>query len=565
MNKRILIIGGVAGGASVAARARRLDAGAEIIMFERGPHVSFSNCSLPYYLSGVVGNSDALLMMSPEKFKKSYDIDARVNSEVTAINRDKKTIEIKNTLTGDVHEEAYDVLVMAPGASPVKPRSIGGIDGKNVYTVRNVADIVHLKDGLEAAGAENTAVIGGGFIGIEVAENLAKAGKKVTVVEAMNQILAPFDYDMVQMLHKELLDNGVSLIVEDGVKTIEEKQITLASGKTVPADAVILAIGVAPETGLAKAAGLEIGETGGILVDHNYRTSDKNIYAVGDAIEVFDRMTGKPSRLALAGPALRQARAAADAMYGIPDDNRGVIGSCALRVFGLNAAATGLNERNARKAGIPCDFVYVIPDDKVGIMPGSAPMHFKLVFEVPTGRILGAQAIGRGNVDKRVDVIAAMVSMNGTIRDLKNLELCYSPVFGTARDVVNQAALVAENILYGRFRQVPVTQVRSLVEEQAFIVDVREKGEYEAGHLKGSVNIPLSELRERTDEIPKDRPVYLHCRSSQRSYNALMALQGRGYENVVNISGSFLGICLYEYYNDVAMGREKIVTEYNFA
>ena len=565
MNKRILIIGGVAGGASVAARARRLDAGAEIIMFERGPHVSFSNCSLPYYLSGVVGNSDALLMMSPEKFKKSYDIDARVNSEVTAINRDKKTIEIKNTLTGDVHEEAYDVLVMAPGASPVKPRSIGGIDGKNVYTVRNVADIVHLKDGLEAAGAENTAVIGGGFIGIEVAENLAKAGKKVTVVEAMNQILAPFDYDMVQMLHKELLDNGVSLIVEDGVKTIEEKQITLASGKTVPADAVILAIGVAPETGLAKAAGLEIGETGGILVDHNYRTSDKNIYAVGDAIEVFDRMTGKPSRLALAGPALRQARAAADAMYGIPDDNRGVIGSCALRVFGLNAAATGLNERNARKAGIPCDFVYVIPGDKVGIMPGSAPRHFKLVFEVPTGRILGAQAIGRGNVDKRVDVIAAMVSMNGTIRDLKNLELCYSPVFGTARDVVNQAALVAENILYGRFRQVPVTQVRSLVEEQAFIVDVREKGEYEVGHLKGSVNIPLSELRERTDEIPKDRPVYLHCRSSQRSYNALMALQGRGYENGVNISGSFLGICLYEYYNDVAMGREKIVTEYNFA
>lgn len=565
MNKRILIIGGVAGGASVAARARRLDAGAEIIMFERGPHVSFSNCSLPYYLSGVVGNSDALLMMSPEKFKKSYDIDARVNSEVTAINRDKKTIEIKNTLTGDVHEEAYDVLVMAPGASPVKPRSISGIDGKNVYTVRNVADIVHLKAGLEAAGAENTAVIGGGFIGIEVAENLAKAGKKVTVVEAMSQILAPFDYDMVQMLHKELLDNGVSLIVEDGVKTIEEKQITLASGKTVPTDAVILAIGVAPETGLAKAAGLEIGETGGILVDHNYRTSDKNIYAVGDAIEVFDRMTGKPSRLALAGPALRQARAAADAMYGISDDNRGVIGSCALRVFGLNAAATGLNERNARKAGIPCDFVYVIPGDKVGIMPGSAPMHFKLVFEVPTGRILGAQAIGRGNVDKRVDVIAAMVSMNGTIRDLKNLELCYSPVFGTARDVVNQAALVAENILYGRFRQVPVTQVRSLVEEQAFIVDVREKGEYEAGHLKGSVNIPLSELRERTDEIPKDRPVYLHCRSSQRSYNALMALQGRGYENVVNISGSFLGICLYEYYNDVAMGREKIVTEYNFA
>ena len=290
---------------------------------------------------------------------------------------------------------------------------------------------------------------------------------------------------MVQMLHKELLDNGVSLIVDDGVKTIEEKQITLASGKTVPADAGYSGYWCSAGDGACESSRTGDRRDRRHLVDHNYRTSDKNIYAVGDAIEVFDRMTGKPSRLALAGPALRQARAAADAMYGIPNDNRGVIGSCALRVFGLNAAATGLNERNARKAGIPCDSVYVIPGDKVGIMPGSAPMHFKLVFEVPTGRILGAQAIGRGNVDKRVDVIAAMVSMNGTIRDLKNLELCYSPVFGTARDVVNQAALVAENILYGRFRQVPVTQVRSLVEEQAFIVDVREKGEYEAGHFEG--------------------------------------------------------------------------------
>jgi NADPH-dependent 2,4-dienoyl-CoA reductase/sulfur reductase-like enzyme/rhodanese-related sulfurtransferase len=564
MSKRILIVGGVAGGASVAARARRIDASAEIIMFERGPHVSFSNCALPYYLSGTVGSSDALVMMSPAKFKKSYDIDARVHSEVISINREEKTIQVKDTVTGAVTEEHYDTLVLAPGASPIRPRSIEGVDSPNVYTVRNVTDIVRLKDEMEKNGVKQAAVIGGGFIGIEVAENLAKAGKQVTVIEAMNQVLSPLDYDMVQMVQKEMLDNGLNLIVEDGVAAIHPDKVVLASGREVAAEAVVLAIGVAPETGLAKAAGLEIGETGGIKVDHDYRTSDKNIYAVGDAIQVFNQLTHKPSRLALAGPAQRQARAAADSMYGIPHDHKGVIGSCAIRVFNLNVAATGLNERAAKAAGIPCDFAYVIPGDKVGMMPGSAPMHFKLVFEVPTGKILGAQAVGKGSTDKRIDVIAAMISMNATIEDLKELELCYSPVFGTAKDVVNQAALVATNLLYGRFRQVPVSDVRSLVENNAFIVDVREENEYAGGHLLNSVNIPLSQLRERMDEIPKDRPVYLHCRSSQRSYNAIMALQGHGYENLYNISGSYLGICLYEYYNDVTKNRRKIMTEYNF-
>ena len=548
----------------MAARARRIDASAEIIMFERGPHVSFSNCALPYYLSGTVGSSDALVMMSPAKFKKSYDIDARVHSEVISIDRKEKTIQVKDTVTGAVTEEHYDTLVLAPGASPIRPKSIEGVDGPNVYTVRNVTDIVRLKDEMEKNGVKQAAVIGGGFIGIEVAENLAKAGKQVTVIEAMNQVLSPLDYDMVQMVQKEMLDNGLNLIVEDGVAAIHPDKVVLASGREVAAEAVVLAIGVAPETGLAKAAGLEIGETGGIKVDHDYRTSDKNIYAVGDAIQVFNQLTHKPSRLALAGPAQRQAHAAADSMYGIPHNNKGGIGSCAIRVFNLNVAATGLNERAAKAAGIPSDFAYVIPGDKVGMMPGSAPMHFKLVFEVPTGKILGAQAVGRGNTDKRIDVIAAMISMNATIEDLKELELCYSPVFGTAKDVVNQAALVATNLLYGRFRQVPVSDVRSLVENNAFIVDVREENEYAGGHLLNSVNIPLSQLRERMEEIPKDRPVYLHCRSSQRSYNAIMALQGHGYENLYNISGSYLGICLYEYYNDVTKNRKKIVTEYNF-
>ena len=564
MGKRILIVGGVAGGASAAARARRIDAQAEIIMFEKGSHVSSSGCSLPYYLSGTVEDSEALIMMSPEKFKKSYDIDARVNQEVTAIHRDRKTIEVKDVSTGVTREEAYDVLVLAPGAAPIRPKSIKGADRPEVYTIRNVVDIIRLKEGVASGKIRDVAVIGGGFIGIETAENLRKLGKQVTVIEAMDQILAPLDYDFVQMVQKEMMDHGVQVIVGDGVKEIDGSQVLLASGKAVPAQAVVLAIGVAPETGLARQAGLEIGETGGIKVDHNYRTSDENIYAVGDAIEVFQQLTQKPGRLALAGPALRQARAAADSMYGRPCANKGVIGSCAIRVFDLNIAATGLNEKAARKAQIPYDFAYVIPSDKVGIMPQSAPMHFKLLFQVPTGKILGAQAIGKGNVDKRVDVVAALIAMNGTVEDLKELELCYSPVFATARDVVNQAGLVASNLLNGYYRQVPVSKVRQLVEEHAFIVDVREEHEYQAGHLINSVNIPLSQLRERTDEIPKDRPVYIHCRSGQRSYNAVMALLGRGYRNVYNISGSFLGICLYEYFRDVTENREKIVTEYNF-
>lgn len=564
MAKRILIVGGVAGGASAAARARRIDESAEIIMFEKGPDVSFSNCALPFYLSRMVKNSEALVLMSPEKFKKQYNIEARVNNEVLKINRKEKYIEVKNLVTGEVYKESYDKLVLSPGAVPIRPKSIEGIMGPDVFTIRNVVDIKKLDDYLVQNNIKDVAVVGGGFIGVEVTENLRLAGLNVSLVEALNQIMAPFDYDMAQILHKEMLDKGVNLILNDGVKKINEDSIELESGKKVAAGAVVMAIGVRPEISLAKDAGLQIGVTGGIKVDHNYLTSDKNIYAVGDAIEVYSKLTHKPARLALAGPAQRQARAAADHMYNIPHNNKGVIGSSVVRLFDLNAASTGLNEKTAKEAGINYDFVYIIPGDKVGLMPGSNPMHFKLIYEYPTGRILGAQAIGKGNVDKRIDVIAAMISMGGTLEDLKELELCYAPLFGTAKDVVNHAALVGLNLLYGRFRQVPVTKVRELVEDNAFIVDVREKNEYDKGHLINAVNIPLSEIRDRLDEIPKDRPVYLHCRSSQRSYNAVMALQNLGYDNVINISGSFLGICCYEYYNDQVTGRDKIVTEYNF-
>ena len=564
MSKRILVVGGVAGGASTAARARRLDESAEIIIFERGPHVSFSNCSLPFYLSGIVEDVDSLILMDPEKFKSRYNIEVRVNNEVTKINRDKKTIVVKDLTTGREYEESYDKLVLSPGASPILPNSIEGVHNKNVFTVRNVVDIDNLNTYIKENNIKDIAVIGGGFIGLEVAENLRLAGINVSIVEALNQVMAPFDYDMVQILHKEIIDQGVELILEDGVKKIEEGYIELQSGKRVNAEAVVMAIGVRPETQLAKEAGLEIGETGGIKVDHNFRTSDKDIYAVGDAIEVYNRLTHKPSRLALAGPAQRQARAAADHMYNMTVRNDGVIGSSVIKVFDMNAACRGLNEKQAKQAAISYDYVYIIPRDKVGLMPDNNPMHFKLLFEVPTGKVLGAQAIGKGAVDKRIDVIATMIAMDGTLEDLKELELCYSPMFGTARDVVNYAALVALNILNGVYRQVPVTKARELVENDAFIIDIREKHEYEKGHLNNAINIPLSQLRQRVDEIPKNRPVYLYCRSSQRSYIAIMALKQMGFENLYNISGSFLGISYYEYFNDQVTGRNKILTGYNF-
>ena len=564
---KLVVVGGVAGGASAAARVRRLDAQAEIVMFERGEHVSFSNCCLPYHLSGTVASSDALVLMSPEKFKKQHNINARTNSEVIDIKRAEKKVVVKNLVSGEIYEESYDKLVLAPGANPIMPKSIAGIDRANVFAVRNVTDIRAIKAFMDKPETENVVVVGGGFIGVEVAENLKEAGKNVSLIEGADQIMAPFDYDMVQILHKELDDNGVELYLSSTLTAIEDgfvKAVKNGEEFTVKADAVVMAIGVAPETTLAVKAGLEIGETRGIKVNHHYQTSDPDIYAVGDAVEIFNALTHKPGRLALAGPAQRQARAAADHMYGLHHNNRGYIGSSCIRVFGQNAASTGLNEKAAKAAGYSCDSVMVLPNDKVGLMPGAHYMVFKLVFEVPTGRILGAQAIGMGATDKRIDVIAAMITMGATLEDLKELELCYSPVFGTAKDIVNFAATVGLNVLYGRFRQVHVNEVRGLVESGAYIVDVREENEFANGHLKGAHNIPLSQLEERMNEIPKDVPVYLHCRSSQRSYYAVCRLQGNGYTNVTNISGSFLGISLYEYFNDKKMGRTPVVTEYNF-
>ncbi|MGN0026753.1 MAG: FAD-dependent oxidoreductase [Clostridium sp.] len=563
--KKILIVGGVAGGASAAARLRRLSEEDKIIMFEKGPHVSFSNCALPYHLSGLIDEADKLVLMSPEKFQSQYNIEARVNSEVTLIDKENKEIEVKNYLTGETYRESYDKLILSPGAKPIVP-NIPGIDKVNVFTIRNVVDIDKLNKFVKDLDAKDVAVIGGGFIGVEAAENLREAGYNVSLIEALNQILKPFDYDMVQILHKEIYDKGINLIVGDKVENFEENKVVLNSGKKINAKAVVMAIGVSPETTLAKEAGLEIGVTGAIKVDSNYKTSDDDIYAVGDAIEVYHALTHSATKISLAGPALKQARSVADHINGKKGINKGYIGSSAIKVFDYNSASTGLNEGliKALNMNINYDIVRLITNDKVGIMPDAKPMHFKLLFEVPTGKVLGAQAIGMGDVAKRVDVVATLIKLGGTVEDLKDLELCYAPPYSTAKDVVNYAGYIASNLLNGDFKQVNVDKVRDLVESNAYIIDVREIREYENGHIKGAKNIPLSQLRERVNEIPKDVPVYLHCRTGQRSYNAALALQNLGYKNLYNVTGSFLGLSFYEYYNDVITNRESIVTKYNF-
>ena len=565
MKKKILIVGGVAGGASAAARLRRLSEEDEIIMFEKGPHVSFSNCALPYHLSGIIDEADKLVLMSPEKFKAQYNIEARVNSEVISIDRKNKELEIKNTQTGEIYRENYDKLILSPGAKPIVP-NIPGIEKVNMFTIRNVVDIDKLNKFVKELNIKEVAVIGGGYIGVEAAENLKEAGYEVSLIEAMDQILKPFDYDMVQILHKEIYDNGVNLVVGDKVSSFEKDKVVLSSGKKVNAKAVVMAIRVSPEVSLAKEAGIELGETGAIKVDKNYKTNDDDIYAVGDAIEVYNSLTHSMTKLSLAGPALKEARSVADHINGKRGINNGYIGSSAIKVFDYNAAATGLNESLIKvlNMNIKYDIVRLITNDKVGIMPDASPVHFKLIYEVPTGKVLGAQAIGKGDVAKRVDIVATIIKLGGTIEDLKDLELCYAPPYSTAKDVVNYAGYIASNLLNGDFRQVNVDKVRKLVESGAYIIDVREIREYENGHIKGAKNIPLSQLRERINEIPKDIPVYLHCRTGQRSYNAALALQNLGYRNVYNVTGSFLGLSFYEYFNDKTTERESIVTQYNF-
>lgn len=563
--KKILIIGGVAGGASTAARLRRHSEEDRIIMFEKGPHVSFSNCGLPYHLSGMISEVEKLVLMSPEKFLAQYNIEARVNNEVIEIDRENKEVVVKDIVTKKTYRESYDKLVLSMGAKPIVPK-FEGLDSVNVFTIRNVVDINRLNLFVKEKKDKKITVIGGGFIGIEAAENLREAGYEVTLIEAADQILKIFDYDMVQRLQKEMYDKGVELIVGDKVERFKKNCVVLESGKVIISEVVVLAIGVAPDTELAVKAGIELGKTGAVKTDNNYMTNDRDIYAVGDMIEVYSPLFNDYFKLSLAGPAQKQARAVADHINGRVVNNRGYIGSSVIKVFDFNGASTGLTESLIKARGMSLNYetIEIIPSDKVGLMLDANPMYFKMIFEVPTGRVLGAQAIGKGNVDKRIDVIASVIKFGGTIEDLKDLELCYAPPFGTAKDVVNFGGYVASNVLERRFKQEHFSKVRELLEDGECIIDIREKNEYTEGHLKGVPNIPLSELRERVNEVPKDRTVYLQCRSGQRSYNACLLLQNLGYTNVINITGGILGISMYEYFNDKTQNREPIVTKYFF-
>ncbi len=559
MSKKYLIVGGVAGGASAAARLRRLGEDDEIIMFEKGPDVSFSNCSLPYLLSGEVANAEDLIMMTPELFKGQYNIDARTNNEVLAIDRERKEIKVKDLLTGKTYKESYDKLILSPGAKPIVP-NLPGIEKANVFIVRNVVDIEKLNTFIKTTNPSRITVVGGGFIGIEVMENLVEAGHKVTLVQSPPQILNQLDDDMVQVLHKEVMGQGVELILRDRVTAFDTNKAILKSGKEIESEVVVMSIGIVPVTDLAVQADLELGETGAIKVDSNYLTNDPDIYAVGDAIEVYNFLTQEYTKLSLAGPALKQARCVADHIHGRLINNTGFIGSSVVKVFNFNAANTGLSEKMLAKLNIDYDWVLIVPKDKVGIMPDAEELGFKLIFEKPTGRILGAQAVGRGNVDKRIDVIATAIKFGATIENLRDLELCYAPPFGTGKDVINFAGYVASNLMHGDFKQISFSKMRALVENGAYTLDVREIDEYENdGSVKNAINIPLSQLRDRVDEIPRDVPVYAYCRSGQRSYNAILTLQAKGYKNLFNIAGGFTGLSAYEYFTDKTTGREPIV------
>lgn len=564
MSKKYLIVGGVAGGASAAARLRRLDENAQVIMFEKGPYVSFSNCCLPYHVSKIVPKLEKLVLMSPEKFAKQYNIEARVNSEVISINREERFVIVKNVETGETYKENYDKLVLSPGAKAVFP-NFEGKDKMDIFTLRDVPDIAKIMAFIDKKKPKHMTVIGGGFVGVEMAENLREIGIEVTLVEAMEQIMMTFDNEMVQVLHKCLVDHGVKLELKQRVSKFAKGKVILENGNKIKTDGVILSIGVTPRTEFIKQLGINLDDRGYILVDDNYQTNDSNIYAVGDAIKVKYALSGKVEPLPLAGPANKQGRLVADHINGLEIDNRGYIGSSVIKVFNYTAAVTGLTERYIKQHELNIDYevVYSGPGDRVGLMPGAKPILMKALFEKGTGKILGAQALGEGFVEKRIDVIATAIKFGGTVKDLQDLELCYAPPYATGKDAVNFIGYIGNNLNKGDYKQVSFTKVRELLCNDAQIIDVREEAEYENGHIIGAKNVPMSQMRQRFSEIDKSKPVYVHCRTAQRSYNMTLYLQSLGYD-VYNIAGSYLFISIFEDTMDKLENRKSILTKPNF-
>ena len=550
---KTVMIGGVAGGASAAARLRRLDESAEIIILERGDYVSFANCGLPYYIGGSITDKNSLTLQTPESFRARFNIDVRVNNEAVKINSDDKTVTVKNLKTGKFYSESYDNLILSPGASPVRP-DIEGIESEIVFTLRNIPDTLKIKEYIEKAEPKSAFVVGGGYIGVEMAENLSEAGLKVSIAELADHLIASLDFDMAADVHRYIKSKGIDLYLNNSVKAIDGKTVILQSGQ-IETDMVIMSVGVRPETVLATECGIETNSRGSILVDRNMKTNIPHIYAVGDAVEVTDYITGKPAFIPLAGPANKQGRIAADNIAGFDSQYTGTQGSSVLKLFGMTIAATGLNEKNAKAAGINYDKTYIYSGSHASYYPGASNMSIKALWDKETLKILGAQIIGFDGVDKRMDVLAAAIRFGARITDLAGLELCYAPPFGSAKDPVNMLGFVAENIVTGKVKQFFWHDIEDLPRDGSVtLLDVRSPAEVRRGRIDGFMNIPLDSLRERIGEIPKNKPVYIHCHSGLRSYIACRILAGNGYD-CFNLAG---GWRLYE-----SVINEKTVPEYS--
>lgn len=535
--KKIVIIGGVAGGASCAARLRRLDENADIVLLERGEYISYANCGLPYHVGDVIKSRDALLLQTPEAMKKKYGIDVRVKNEVTAIDREKKTVAVRRLDTGEAYEESYDTLVISTGSSPVRP-PIPGIESSRIQTLWTVPDTDRIRALIKDNGIQSAAVIGGGFIGLEMAENLRHAGLSVSLIEMQDQVMAPVDYEMAQILHENITQNEVSLFLGDGVKAFEDQEnavtITLKSGKTLSAELVILSIGVRPNSELAKAAGLSVNERGGIIVDKYLKTSDPDIYAVGDVIQVDDFIFKDPTMIPLAGPANKQGRIAANNIAGAHETYEGTQGTSVAKVFDLTAASTGANEKvllkRGLKKGMDYESILITQNSHAGYYPGAVPLSLKLLFSADGKKIFGAQIVGRDGVDKRIDTLAVAIRLDAGVSDLKNLELAYAPPFSSAKDPVNMAGFVAENVLTGKitFSDWNVTETNP----DAVLLDIREDAELMAFSLPHAKHIPLGQLRSRLSELDKSKEIITFCAIGVRSYNAARILMQNGFEHV---------------------------------
>ena len=575
--KRVVIVGGVAGGASAAARARRLSEDAEIIVFERGPHVSFANCGLPYFAGGEIASRESLFIHTPDSLRARFNLDVRVRTEVAAIDRAARRVTVRELDSGCAYEQPYDALVLAPGAEPLSP-PIPGIGREGHFAVRSVPDIERIMARIKDCPACRAVVVGGGYIGLEMTEQLTRRGLPVTVVEALPQVMSPLDPEMAAWLHEELRANGVRLRLNDPVaafepplpgETARASVIVLRSGRRIEADLVILGLGVRPETALAKNAGLEIGALGGIRVNERLRTNDPQIWAVGDAVEVRDRVTGAWALIPLAGPANRQGRIAADNIFGRNSRYDGTWGTAILRLFKLTAACTGANEKCLRQAGIAYEALHLHPNSHAGYYPGAEPIAMKILFAPDTGKLLGAQAVGKDGVDKRIDVLATALQAGMAVHDLAALELAYAPPYGSAKDPVNLAGMAAQNVLAGDVelaqwhellgdrssrresaqtstdeRVSGLTSAATNAESKAgqtesfLLLDVRNADERGKGCIPGSLHIPLGQLRARLGELPKDREIIVHCQSGQRSYYACRMLTQRGFR-ARNLTGSY--------------------------